>query len=51
MSKQEIRKIYRTARREDFPASLKLVMDGRTIEYSKVRWMIDGQDRGLRYGT
>src|SRR5213593_1473022 len=51
MSKQETRKIYRTARKEDFPVSLKLVMDGRTIEYSKVRWTIDGQDRGLRYGT
>src|SRR5213593_3883664 len=51
MSKQETRKIYRTARKEDFPESLKLVMDGRTIEYSKVRWTIDGQDRGLRYGT
>src|SRR5438046_8108875 len=51
MSKQEIRKMYRTARKEDFPESLKLVMDGRTIEYVKVRWTIDGQDRGLRYGT
>jgi len=51
MSKQEIRKIYRTARREDLPESLKLVMDGRTMEYVKVRWTIDGQDRGLRYGT
>src|SRR5881628_919671 len=51
MSKQETRKMYRTARKEDFPVSLKLVMDGRTIEYSKVRWTIDGQDRGLRYGT
>ena len=51
MSKQEIRKIYRTARREDFPESLKLVMDGRTMEYVKVRWTIDGQDRGLRYGA
>jgi len=51
MSKQEIRKIYRTAQKEDFPESLKIVMDGRTIEYSKVRWTIDGQDRGLRYGT
>src|SRR5438046_3495867 len=51
MSKQEIRKIYRTARREDLPESLKLVMDGRTMEYVKVRWTIDGQDRGLRYGA
>ena len=51
MSKQEIRKIYRTARKEDFPESLKLVMDGKTMEYVKVRWTIDGHDRSLRYGT
>ncbi|HET7405307.1 MAG TPA: IMP cyclohydrolase, partial [Candidatus Bathyarchaeia archaeon] len=51
MSGQEIRKIYRTAQKEEFPRSLKLVMDGRTVEYSKVQWRVDGQDRGLRYGT
>ena len=51
MSGQEIRKIYRTAQKEEFPRSLKLVMDGRTVEYSKVQWHVDGQDRGLRYGT
>jgi len=51
LSRQEIRKIYRTAQKEEFPQSLKLVMDGKTIEYSKVHWHVDGQDRGLRYGT
>ncbi len=51
MSGQEIRKIYRTAQKENYPESLKLVLDGRTLEYSKVHWKIDGQDRGLRYGT
>ena len=51
MSGQEIRKIYRTARKEDYPESLKITLDGRTLEYSKVHWKIDGQDRGLRYGT
>jgi phosphoribosylaminoimidazolecarboxamide formyltransferase / IMP cyclohydrolase len=51
MSGQEIRRIYRTAQKEDFPESIKLVLDGRTIEYSKVHWRIEGQDRGLRYGT
>jgi phosphoribosylaminoimidazolecarboxamide formyltransferase / IMP cyclohydrolase len=51
VSRQEIRKIYRTAQKEDFPDSLKLVLGGRTLEYSKVRWKIDGLDRGLRYGT
>src|SRR5215472_15015557 len=51
MSRQEIRKIYRTAQKEDFPDSLKLVLGGQTLEYSKVHWKIDGLDRGLRYGT
>lgn len=51
MSGQQIRKIYRTAQKEDYPESLKIVLDGRTLEYSKVHWKIDGTNRGLRYGT
>lgn len=51
MSRQEIRRIYRTAQKEDYPESIKIILDGRTLEYSKVQWKIDGQDRGLRYGT
>ncbi len=51
MSGQEIRRIYRTAQKEDYPESLRLVLDGQTLAYSKVHWKIDGQDRGLRYGT
>ncbi len=51
MSRQEIRKIYRTAHKEDFPESLKLVLGETTVEYSKVRWKIGGLDHGLRYGT
>lgn len=51
MSGQEIRKIYRTAQKEEFPQSLKLVLDGNTVEYSKVHWHVDGEERGLRYGT
>jgi phosphoribosylaminoimidazolecarboxamide formyltransferase / IMP cyclohydrolase len=51
MSKQEIRKIYRTALKEDFPQSLRLELGGKIFEYSKVHWTIGGEDRGLRYGT
>ena len=51
MSGQEIRKIYRTARLEEFPAELTLNLGGRTLVYSKVQWMIDGKARGLRYGS
>lgn len=51
MTSQEIRKIYRTAQKEGFPESIKLIIGQKTIEYSKVQWRIDGLDRGLRYGT
>jgi AICAR transformylase/IMP cyclohydrolase PurH len=51
MSKQEIRRIYRTALKEDFPQTLRLELGGEIFEYSKVHWTIGGEDRGLRYGT
>jgi phosphoribosylaminoimidazolecarboxamide formyltransferase/IMP cyclohydrolase len=51
MSGQEIRRIYRTARDEDLPLSLKLTIGDRVFEYSKVQWKVDGRMRGLRYGT
>ena len=51
MSRQEIRRIYRTAQKEDFPQVLRLELGGKVFEYSKVHWRIGGQDRGLRYGT
>jgi phosphoribosylaminoimidazolecarboxamide formyltransferase / IMP cyclohydrolase len=51
MSKQEIRRIYRTALKEDFPQVLRLELGGKLFEYSKVHWTVDGKDRGLRYGT
>src|SRR6266481_65437 len=51
MSKQAIRRIYRTALKEDFPQVLRLELGGKVFEYSKVHWTIGGEDRGLRYGT
>src|SRR6266705_4820775 len=51
MSKQEIRKIYRTALKEDFPQVLRLELGGKVFEYSKVHWTIGGENCGLRYGT
>jgi len=51
MSGQEIRRIYRTARDEDLPLSLKLMIGDRVFEYSKVQWRVEGRMRGLRYGT
>src|SRR5213083_3280405 len=51
MSKQEIRRIYRTALKEDFPQVLRLELGGEVFEYSKVHWTIGGENRGLRYGT
>ncbi len=51
MSGQEIRRIYRTAREEDLPTSLKLILGDKMFEYSKVQWKVEGRVRGLRYGT
>jgi phosphoribosylaminoimidazolecarboxamide formyltransferase/IMP cyclohydrolase len=51
MSGQEIRRIYRTAREEDLPLSLKLTIGDKVFEYSKVQWKVEGRMRGLRYGT
>src|SRR2546428_13510798 len=51
MSKQEIRRIYRTALKEDFPQVLRLELGGKMFEYSKVHWTINGVDHGLRDGT
>jgi phosphoribosylaminoimidazolecarboxamide formyltransferase / IMP cyclohydrolase len=51
MSRQEIRRIYRTARDEDLPLSLKLTIGDKVFEYSKVQWKVEGRMRGLRYGT
>lgn len=51
MSRQEIRKIYRTAREEGFPAQLTLTLGGQSYEYAKVQWTVENKARGLRYGT
>jgi len=51
LSRQEIRRIYRTARDEDLPLSLKLTIGDKVFEYSKVQWKVEGRMRGLRYGT
>jgi phosphoribosylaminoimidazolecarboxamide formyltransferase / IMP cyclohydrolase len=51
MSKQEIRRIYRTALKEEFPQVLRIELGGKMFEYSKVHWTVDGKDHGLRYGT
>ncbi len=51
MTTTQIRKIYRTAREENFPSTLKLTLGDRTLEYSKVQWTIDGEKHGLRYGS
>ena len=51
MSRQEIRRIYRTARVEEFPSQLTISLGGRTYGYSKIQWTIEGKPRGLRYGS
>jgi len=51
LSSQEIRKIYRTAKEEEFPALLTINLGGKILEYSRVHWSIEGKVRGLRYGS
>src|SRR5260370_1014728 len=51
MSKQEIRRIYRTALKGACPQGLRSELGGKVLEYSQVHWTIAGEDRGLRYGT
>jgi len=51
MSGQEIRKIYRTAKEEEFPDRLIITIGERVCEYSKVQWTIKGKEWGLRYGS
>ncbi len=51
MSGQEIRKIYRTAKEEEFPEQLTITLGNRVYEYSKAHWTMEGKPRGLRYGS
>ena len=51
MSRQEIRRIYRTAQAEDLPDTLRLTIGDKSFDYAKVQWKIEGKMRGLRYGT
>ncbi len=51
MNDQQIRRMYRTARDEDLPLSLKLTIGDKVFDYSKVQWKVEGRMRGLRYGT
>jgi len=51
VSRQEIRKIYRTAREEEFPPQLTITLGGHLYDYSKAQWMVGDKARGLRYGT
>jgi phosphoribosylaminoimidazolecarboxamide formyltransferase / IMP cyclohydrolase len=51
LSDQQIRRMYRTARDEDLPLSLKLTIGDKVFDYSKAQWKVEGRMRGLRYGT
>ena len=47
----DLRRIYRTVRGEDFPASVSLTVNGVNYQYVKLQWVVDGESHGLRYGT
>jgi len=54
VTSKELKKAYRTVMDDHFPARMEIsfVDDGKrsTLFYEKVSWVIDGVDKGLRYG-
>lgn len=54
MLSQDLKKTYRTIVAENFPESMEISFGAgdrkQTLCYEKVRWTIDGEERGLRYG-
>lgn len=51
---QDIRQIYHKIVKDNLPERIKLELefeDGiKTLVYEKVRWVVEGEERGLRYG-
>ncbi len=51
---EDLKKMYRTMVKENFPAQMEIsFIDAggrRTLRYEKVTWLIDGVEKGLRYG-
>ena len=51
---QDLKKMYRTIMDDHFPPCMEVsFVDGKirqTLVYEKVTWVIDGVEKGLRYG-
>ncbi len=54
MAEQDFKAAYRTIMDDHFPRRMEITFDGdggrQTLHYEKVTWLIDGVEKGLRYG-
>ncbi|MBR9675520.1 IMP cyclohydrolase [Candidatus Woesearchaeota archaeon] len=51
MSKEKrLQDIYKEIKGDNFPDTMTVTFGDQTIEYQKVGWEIDGENKGLRYG-
>ena len=50
-SAPDLRQMYRTARAEDFRDEISLKLGHRVIKFTKLQWYVEGELKGLRYGT
>jgi phosphoribosylaminoimidazolecarboxamide formyltransferase/IMP cyclohydrolase len=46
-----LRKMYRTERAEGFLPDFSMIIGERVIKYKKIMWLVEGEWKGLRYGT
>ncbi len=46
----DMKEMYRKILGDQFPAELKITFGDQTLVYRKRTWVIDGEERGLRYG-
>ncbi len=47
---KDLKAMYRTLLRDEFPESLSIELGGQRLVYKKRNWTIDGEAKGLRYG-
>lgn len=45
-----LRKMYRSMENDIFPPNMSITIGEHTVQYRKVTWVVDGEEKGLRYG-
>jgi len=46
----DLKKIYKTLQKDPFPEEMRIILGGQELQFVKKTWVIDGEQRGLRYG-